>query len=178
MLDEVKRIAARGLPQRHVDADENDAFMTEHTPEGTASTYNSFQRQFAIYAEERGLSALPAEPDLVMSFMRKLLKDGYARATINKIVPAAINDLHRGQGVNSPTLDPRLKLMKRRVTRATAPPKRKNPVTAIMLVQLALRVKADSLIEVRDIFLFMLMFKVMARQSEAINLRKRTSTSL
>ena len=40
-----------------------------------------------------------------------------------------------------------------------------------MLVQLAMQVQEDSFVDVRDMFLFMLIFKAMARQSEAINLR-------
>lgn len=170
LLTEVKEAASRSRPSRHVDADENDSFIAGHTPGGTRNTYSTYQEQWAIYTEERGLPALPAEPDLLMAFMRKMIKDGYARSTITKVVPAAINDLHREKGLKSPTEDPRFKLLKRRVIRATAPPKTKNPVTPAMLVQLALRVQADSFIEVRDMFLFMLMFKVMARQSEAMHL--------
>lgn len=169
-LNAVKAAAARTLP-RHVDADENDTFIEQHTPAGTARSYTTTQTQWVAYAEERGLPPLPAAPDLVMSFMRKMIKDGYARSTITKTVPAAIAALHRLHGLDSPTWEPRFKLMKRMVVRATPPPTRKNPVTALMLVQLAMRVRENSFIDVRDMFLFMLLFKAMARQSEAINLR-------
>ena len=44
-------------------------------------------------------------------------------------------------------------------------------MTPLMLVQLAMQVQPDSFLDVRDMFLFLLIFKVMARQSEAVNLR-------
>ena len=44
-------------------------------------------------------------------------------------------------------------------------------MTPLMLIQLATRVRPNSFIDVRDMFLFLLLFKAMARQSEAINLR-------
>ena len=172
LLREAKACAAR-LSSRHEDADANDEFVKEYTPKGTHNPYNTYQVQWVQYAEERQRPSLPAAADLVMSFQRKLLKEGKARSTVTKTVPSAIAALHREHGLDSPTWDPRFKLMKRMLIRASPPPKQKNPVTPLMLVQLATRVQSDSFIDVRDMFLFMLLFKVMGRQSEAINLRCR-----
>ena len=111
---------------RHADADDNDAFVARHTPVGTARSYTTLQTQWVAYADERGLPALPAAADLVMSFMRKMIREGYARSTITKSVPAAIAALHRLHNLDSPTWEPRFKLMKRMIVRATPPPKKKN----------------------------------------------------
>ena len=170
LLSEAKsRVAA--TMHRDEDADENDAFINENTAPGTTSSYLSINTQWARYCEERGCEPIPAAPDLLMSLMRKLIKEGKSRSTVTKSVPGAIMALHREHGLTSPTWDPRFKHMKRVAIRATPPPKRKKEVTPLMLVQMALRVTPTSFLEVRDMFLFMLMFKAMARQSEAINLR-------
>ena len=155
---------------RHTDADDNDAFIDLHTPPGTKRSYTTTQTQWARYAHERGEPILPVKSEPLMTYMRKLIKDGKARSTITKTVPSAIASLHRMHGLDSPTWEPKFKLMKRMIVRAT-PPRKKNPVTPLILVQLAMQVQPDSFIDVRDMFLFMLLFKVMARQSEAINLR-------
>ena len=172
LLRDAKVRAAR-LSSRHEDADANDEFVKEHTPKGTHNPYKTYQVQWVQYVEERLRPSLPAAADLVMSFQRKLLKEGKSRSTVTKTVPSAIAALHREHGLDSPMWDPRFKLMKRMLIRASPPPKQKNPVTPLMLVQLAMRVQPDSFIEVRDMFLFMLLFKVMGRQSEANNLRCR-----
>ena len=91
-----------------------------------------------------------------MGFMRHLLDRNLARSTINSAAIAAISALHREFDVPSPTLNARVKLLKRGVTRATRPPAAKRPVTPAMLLDLAKKLKVDrtSFIQVRDMNMF------------------------
>ncbi len=114
---------------------------------------------------------MPAAPDTVMGFMRHLLDRKLSRSTINKAAVSAISALHREFDIPSPTLNARVKLMKKGVTRQTRPPKPKTPVTLDMLLAMALKVDLTSFIEVRDMTMFILMFYFLMRESEAVALR-------
>jgi integrase len=152
-------------------ADDNNAFIDSLLPNGSTRSVLTYQLQFVDFCKVAGACPLPASADTVMGFMRHLLDRKLSRSTINKTAVSAISALHREFDIPSPTLNARVKLLKRGVTRHTRPPKAKTPVTLAMLLEMAKKVDLTSFLEVRDMTMFLLMFYFLMRESEAVALR-------
>ena len=152
-------------------AEGNNAFTAALLSKGSTGAALTYQLQFVDFCKITQNRPLPAAPDTVMGFMRHLMDRNLARSTINSAAISAISALHREFDIPSPTLNARVKLMKRAVTRATRPSVGKRPVTLSMLLDMAKKVDRTSFLQVRDMTMFLLMFYFLMRQSEAVALR-------
>ena len=61
--------------------------------------------------------------------------------------------------------------MKKAVTRSTAPPQSKRPVFFHHLAKMMEEMDVDTLMDTRDIFIFLIMFLALLRQNEMVKLK-------
>src|SRR5215210_6384478 len=135
--------------------------------EKAAATRRAYQSDFAIFSAwcaERGLSALPANPESVAAFLAGEAERGTKASTIGRRV-AAIRYAHKLSGHPLPTDDERVRATVRGIRRTigTAPVK-KQPALAERIVHMAQT--GEGLIAIRDRALLLLGFAMAARRSE------------
>jgi len=138
-----------------------------HVPVNTKSTYAGYQRQFVEFcATER----LPLDsPVAVAEFLRFGLEvKKWSRSTLNNVAASAIADMHRFERYH-PTSDPLVKTTKKVITSCTEASKGKIPLPTRYLERMA-RSALPTEKEIRDVFLFILMFGGLLRESEAVAL--------
>ena len=151
--------------------EDNTKWMKDQQPQGTSGPYGTYWRQFLSFCQKENLCPLPARPDTVISFLRHLLGEEKSRSTINKAAVSAIAEAHRLQGLPNPTVSDRVRLAKKAITRLTPPPKSKKPLLLSQIRRMIQILDANSVADIRDSFMLILMFVGLLRESEAANLK-------
>ena len=146
------------------DADAARDFARESLSPATRRAYRSDIRAFEAWCRERGLVALPAEPESVASFLAHEAQRGLAVSSISRRA-AAIRLLHRGAGQTSPTESEIVRSTLRGIRRTLGvAPKQKRPLTSELLLSLLGHIP-DSLRGKRDLALLLLGFSGAFRRS-------------
>jgi integrase len=149
------------------------SWIRSSQPANTTRSYNTYKRQFHNWCVSNGRREFPASPVTVAAFLKYLLQArGLAASTITKSAASAIADDYKFAGITSPTRDPLVKAAKVAVRRLAKPEKPKLPLTPPMVLEIArLASRSPSALEVRDVFMIVLMMTGMLRESEAVALR-------
>ncbi len=82
----------------------------------TIRAYGSNFEIFIKYCDENNVSALPAEPEIVAQYIRRL-SDGQLKSSSIKIAVASIAAIHNLNSLKDPTLHPEVKIEMRRMYR-------------------------------------------------------------
>ncbi len=143
----------------------------------TKAAYRSAWQRYARWCQERGVDALPSEPELVAAYLAERADAGRSVATLS-LELAAISQAHLVAGLESPRRAPRLaeawKGIKRLVgQRRGRRPAQKAPLVAADIVAMLEATPADSVKGARDRAVLALGFAGAFRRSElaALNVR-------
>ena len=151
------------------------SWLVGETNQGTSKAYDVYKRQFVEWCANKGYVSFPAAPEVVVLFMKECIElRGLAASTVSKSIPAAIADDYRFSGLPSPTLSPLVKAAKQIAVRKGKAPKPKKPLQPVQLRKvLASLVKPGaSFLELRDAFVFVLLYLGMLRASNVSWLRR------
>lgn len=137
----------------------------------TLRAYERAHRDFSGYCAERGLSALPAEPETVAAYLAALADRGRAVSTIRQTA-AAIRWLHDWHGHASPTATKVVRSIVSGIARevGSAPKAQKAALTADRLRVVLSHVRGDDPKSVRDRALLLVGFAGAFRRSELVAL--------
>jgi site-specific recombinase XerD len=144
-------------------------WIKEHTPVNTTTTYSVYQSQYVQFCLDTGIEMGTTES--ACSFIRDALENrGLARSTLTSVIPSAISDLYKYTAQAGLTATPLMRATKKVVLRLTSPSVAKLPVTKTHLHDMLVQVKPTQL-DIRDMFLMILMFLGFLRESEAVALK-------
>ena len=136
----------------------------------TRKAYLSDFQHFGLWAQDRGLTILPASPETVAAYLADQASRGAKPSTLGRRC-AAIQYMHRRGGRHeNPIADPRVKAVMRGIRRTHgAAPKRTAPATAERIIAMAPQ-PDGSLATLRDRALLLLGFAGAFRRSELVTL--------
>lgn len=136
----------------------------------TLRAYRADMQEFIKYCETHSLSALPASPNTVSTFLMGTLTMGIKSATIRRKV-SSISAIHRLSSLPDPTKHPEVSITMRKIYRQLGTRfDQAYPITKVVLSKL-LAVCGCDLRGVRDRALLMLAYDCMRRRSELVSLR-------
>jgi integrase len=136
----------------------------------TKKAYLPYHNEWVAFCKDRGVPHFPAPPELVVLFMRKLQERGLGSGTINSGALSAIAADYKLSDLLSPTRSSMVSEAKAVIKRIAKPPgKGKLPLPPSMVARMV-GASTDSLIDVRDVFLIILMMAGFLRESEASDL--------
>ena len=139
-------------------------FARESLSPATRRAYRGDIRAFEVWCRERGVRAIPAEPEVVASFLAYEAQRGLAVSSISRRA-AAIRLFHRAAGHATPTESEVVRSTLRGIRRTLGvAPKQKKPLTSELLLSL-LEYVPDSLRGKRDRALLLLGFAGAFRRS-------------
>ena len=121
---------------------------------------------FSAWCAERPLSALPAAPETVASFI-DAMAETRKPATVRRYV-ASIAHLHRAVGLDDPTKSNAVKLALKRLGRRHDTRQDQAAPLGELAVERVLATTGDSLIDLRDIALLLVARDMLARRSEVV----------
>jgi len=148
-----------------------EAWVRDHAPDNTCKTYKVYAKQYIEYASSRSLA--PESQVTLCAFMRHALENRrLARSTITSVIPAAVEDMFKFSSM-SPGRDAGgralLKATKKTICMLTKSSVPKKPALRSQLEEMA-SMCGKGILEVRDMFLLILMFVGFLRESEAVGL--------
>lgn len=147
-------------------------WILERKPVNTATTYNTYLRQFEDWCTKQGAAFFPAKPAVVARFAIFLESKGLRASTI-KVALAAISSQYSLSHFPSPTLDPIVRSTIKIISEIATPPTQKLPLTVEMVAAIAQRHdQDDSFAGIRNTCMIILMVAAFLRESEATALRK------
>lgn len=136
----------------------------------TIRAYKTDFLKFIECCDENKNAALPAEPESLAQFIRKLADNGCQSASIRRAI-AGISTIHRLNRLMDPSKDPivnlEMKRMHRRIGRCS---NQAQAITADILEQL-LAVTDDSQRGIRDRALLLIAYDTLCRRSELVSLQ-------
>lgn len=145
------------------------AFLAEQMAPATRRAYRSDARIFAAWCEVRGVSAMPASPETVATFLAHEAEQGTKFATISRRC-AAINYMHGTADRESPTKARLVAATLKGIRRSIGVAKtQKAPATASKIAAMAAGC-GDDLRGLRDRALLLLGFAGAFRRSELVAL--------
>ena len=147
------------------------AWIRANTPSNTTRAYSTYSRQYTEFARSKGLN--PAESVTLCAFMKDAVERPrpLSRSTIVKVIPSAVADMYR-YDEHSPTDSELVRQAKKVAKRLTAPSVPRKPVSKAQLLEMVVLATANpSEMEVRDMFMLVLMFLGFLRESEVVRLR-------
>lgn len=145
-------------------------WIAENGVPNTDKAYGVYARQFEAFCLLHNRAFMPARPATVAMFMKGLQERGLAISTINGVAVSAINDLYKLSEFPSPTDSALVRESKRVITRTAKPAgKGKLPLTTDHLRDIA-GVSKGSTIDIRDIFMVILMMAAFLREAELVAL--------
>ena len=151
------------------DVDRAATYARAEKAEATRKAYRTDFALFQQWATHRGVSALPATPEVVAAFLAAEAERGTKPATISRRV-AAIRYAHRLAGLPAPTDDERVRATVRGIRREKGvAPKKKAPATSDKLIAMA-AAGDGSITALRDRALLLLGFAGAFRRSELVAL--------
>lgn len=136
----------------------------------TLRKYKGAWAAFESWAKEQGVTALPAPPAVVVSYLGHLHAEGLAPASL-RLALAALVDQHRRAGLPSPR-DPKISAFLRGLHRTVgaAPRNRKAALTPAELRKMTAAMP-QTITGVRDKALFLLAFSTALRRVNVVQLR-------
>jgi site-specific recombinase XerD len=150
---------------------EATAWIKANGVPNTVKAYGVYGRQFEAFCLLHNRAFFPAAPSTVALFMKSLQERGLAIATINGVALSAINSSYKLSEFVSPTASSLVREAKCVISRTAKPAgKGKLPLTAVMLLAIV-AVAKQSLIDIRDIFMVILMMAAFLRESEVVAIR-------
>jgi len=164
-------IEAPALPAviLQAEADAARAFALAEKSEATRRAYKADFRHFTRYCADRGVSPMPAAPDLVCAYLANLATSGAKASTIGRKA-ASIRYAHRLAGHEPPTNVETVKAVLRGIRREIGTAQtHKAPATADRIAEMV-RGLPDTLIGKRDRALLLLGFAGAFRRSELVAL--------
>ena len=144
-------------------------FALNEKSASTRRTYRTAFKVFGAWCDARGVSSLPANPDVVAAFLAAEATAGAKASTIAHRA-SAIRYAHRLRGYEPPTASEAVRAVLRGIRRTIGTtPNRKAPATADVLMEM-LRLCPDTLAGKRDRALLALGFAGAFRRSELVAL--------
>jgi site-specific recombinase XerC len=146
-----------------------EAWARSKSNDNTKASYRGYAKEYLKWCADR---RLPSEdPAVVSAFIRYMLEDRkLSRGTINNTVTSAVADIFRFSKF-APTRDPLVVACKKVVVSMTDASVGKKPLSREQLVQMVGRATPCEK-DIRDIFMFILMFGGLLRESEVVGLKK------
>ncbi|HEV3089957.1 MAG TPA: hypothetical protein VGX91_00785, partial [Candidatus Cybelea sp.] len=140
-------------------------FVDASQSTATRRAYASDWRDFDAYCSKRGLQSLPATPQTLTMYLTDLA--GYAKLATIKRRLAAISQIHKERGLESPTAHEIVRRVVRGIGRTIgASQAKKSAVTLDYLRAMLLEIHGDDLKAKRDRAILLLGFAAALRRSE------------
>jgi site-specific recombinase XerD len=135
----------------------------------TIRAYRSNFEAFIKYCDENNVTALPAEPEIVAQYIRKL-SDGHLKSSSIKIAVASIAALHNLNSLKDPTQTSDVKIEMRRMYRALGRyAKQAYGINKILLDKM-INSTENSLRGSRDKAILLVAYDSLCRRSELVSL--------
>jgi integrase len=149
---------------------EATTWIQAHPVENTEEAYSPYHNEWVTFCADLGVPHFPARPEIVVLYMKKLQERDLRSSTINGVALSAIAADYKLSELSSPTSSPMVSAAKAVIKRIAKPPgKGKLPLPPSMVSQM-IEASTDSLIDVRDLFIIILMMAGFLRESEASDL--------
>ena len=136
------------------------------------STIRAYRSNFVVfikYCDENNVSALPAEPEIVAQYIRKL-SDGHLKSSSIKIAVASIAAIHNLNSLRDPTHHPDVKIEMRRMYRKLGRYAKQAYGINKDLLDKMVAVTDDSLRGIRDKAILLVAYDSLCRRSELVSL--------
>jgi site-specific recombinase XerD len=135
----------------------------------TIRAYRSNFEVFIKYCDENNVSALPAHPENVAQYIRRL-SDGHLKSSSIKIAVASIAAIHNLNSLNDPTHHPDVKIEMRRMYRALGRYARQAYGINKDLLYKMVEATDNSLRGIRDKAIILVAYDSLCRRSELVSL--------
>jgi site-specific recombinase XerD len=161
----VEVVASSSVELLHRDGKAAQDFARESLSPATRRAYQTDAEAFVGWCRERCLEALPAEPEIVASFLAREAERGLRASTVARTA-SGIRLLHRAAGFESPTSSEIVGATLKGIRRSLGvAPQRKAPATVELVLDMVRHVP-DDLRGVRDRALLLFAFASACRRSE------------
>lgn len=146
------------------------AWISKNQVKNTKATYGTYARKYKTFCEEQNLPI--EDPAVISMFLREgMEKRNLSATTLNDVVASSISDIFRMEKIK-PTHDPLVRETKKVIARlGKKGPGGKIPLPLKMLKKFVQISNPHRVNDIRDIFLFILMFGGLLRESEAAALK-------
>jgi site-specific recombinase XerD len=135
----------------------------------TIRAYKSNFENFIKYCDKNNISALPAEPEVVSQYIRRL-SDGQLKSSSIKIAVASIAAIHNLNSITDPTHHPDVKIEMRRMYRTLGRYAKQAYGINKSLLDKMLAATNDSLRGIRDRAILIVAYDSLCRRSELVSL--------
>ncbi len=135
----------------------------------TIRAYRSNFEAFIKYCDENNVTALPAEPEIVAQYIRKI-SDGHLKSSSIKIAAASIAAIHNLNSISDPTQHPDVKIEMRRMYRTLGRYAKQAYAINKGLLDKMVAATDDSLRGVRDRAILLVAYDSLCRRSELVSL--------
>jgi site-specific recombinase XerD len=136
----------------------------------TIRAYRANFERFITFSENHNQSALPADSQIVTTYIKKL-SDGRLKSASIRIAIASISAIHRLNQFDDPTTHPDVKIEIRRMHRTLGRDSKQAVGINIKTLEEMLKSTDKSIIGLRDRALILIAYSGMCRRSELIALR-------
>ena len=156
---------------------EVEEWIKEKRPEGTASSYLTYRKQFLEFCSKRGFEIESKNADVfIAQFLRARAEGpkGLAAKTLLGPVMGAIADIYRFDE-SPPQKSPLVVQTKKVVKKIAHKPSKAKPPLSLQDLRRAVEGAAknkNKLIRWRDICMLLIMYTALLRQSEVVNLKR------
>ena len=135
----------------------------------TKASYKPYAKEYLKWCASQNYPS--EDPAVLSAFLRYMVEDRkLSRGTINNTVTSAVADIFRFSN-HTPTRDPLVVACKKAVVSMTNAPEGKTPLPRALLEEMIGMSTAREQ-DIRDMFMFILMFGGLLRESEAVGLKK------
>lgn len=135
----------------------------------TIRAYRSNFECFIKYCDEKNVTALPAHPEIVAQFIRKI-SDGHLKSSSIKIAEASIAAIHNLNSISDPTQYPDVKIEMRRMYRTLGRYARQAYGINKDLLYKMVEATDNSLRGIRDKAIILVAYDSLCRRSELVSL--------
>jgi len=135
----------------------------------TIRAYRSNFEVFIKYCDENNVTAIPAHPENVAQYIRRL-SDGHLKSSSIKIAVASIAAIHNLNSLNDPTHHPDVKIEMRRMYRALGRYARQAYGINKDLLHKMVEATDNSLRGIRDKAIILVAYDSLCRRSELVSL--------
>jgi site-specific recombinase XerD len=136
----------------------------------TIRAYKANFERFIIFSQNHNQSALPADSQIVTTYIKEL-SDGRLKSASIRIAIASISAIHRLNQFNDPTTNPDVRIEMRRMHRTLGRESKQAVGINIKTLEAMLKSTDKSIIGLRDRALILIAYSGMCRRSELIALR-------
>ena len=146
-----------------------EAWARENGNDNTKASYRGYAKEYLKWCSDHRYPS--ADPAVVSRFLRYALEDRkLSRGTINNTITSAVADIFRFSK-DAPTRDPLVVATKKVVVSKTKAPEGKLPLPRALMEKMIAAVTPCEK-DIRDIFMFIMMFGGLLRESEVAGLWK------